>query len=214
MPENVFEVSVIKPGKLVRDRFGNILDARSTVTLIIGADLKIIVDTGLSEEKQLIIDALASRELRPKNIDILINTHAHIDHTGNNNLFPDARFIAHRKEYWGVIEQNNCEIIRNDKQLLPGLELIMTPGHTEGSITVFVTGYGPSGSARTFAITGDALPITDNYQKWVPPAINIDPKIALWSMKRIVDSSEIVIPGHDKPFKILDRDKRMAEYLK
>jgi glyoxylase-like metal-dependent hydrolase (beta-lactamase superfamily II) len=53
-----------------------------------------------------------------------------------------------------------------------------------------------------FAITGDALPIEDNYREWVPPGINIDPELAIRSMERIVKIADYVIPGHDKSFKI------------
>ena len=55
----------------------------------------------------------------------------------------------------------------------------------------------------------------DNYLKWVPPGINFDPEIALQSMTKIVDYADIIIPGHDKPFRILkdQSNQRKAEYV-
>jgi len=213
MRPEIFDINVIKPGVLKRDRFGNILDARSTVTLMTMGKLRIIVDTGLTEEKQLILDTLLKLNLKTTDIDMLINTHSHIDHSGNNDLFPNARFVGHRKEFWGVIAQDNCVMLRKDTEIISGLKIMETPGHTAGSITILVHGSFEGSKIHKVAIAGDALPIMDNFLKWVPPRIHIDPKIALWSMKKIIEHSEVIIPGHDKPFIILDREKKMAKYL-
>ena len=43
------QIQILKPGLLVRDAFGNILEASSTVTLIQTTRHKIIVDTGTPE---------------------------------------------------------------------------------------------------------------------------------------------------------------------
>jgi glyoxylase-like metal-dependent hydrolase (beta-lactamase superfamily II) len=208
-----YKVTVLKPGFLKRDRFGSILDARSTVTLISGNDLNIIVDTGTSEEKQDILTSLRANGLVPEDINILINTHSHPDHSGNNDLFVNAKFIGHRKEYWGLIAQDKCEILRKDTEIAAEITIVETPGHTVGSTTIFLTGTISDLPSTTIAISGDALPILDNYLKWVPPAINFDPNIALQSMNKIVSMADIIIPGHDAAFRILDRAHRKAQYV-
>jgi len=45
--------------------------------------------------------------------------------------------------------------------------------------------------------TGIYLPTFDNFHRMVPPGINYDPRLALRSMKRIISSADVVIPGHD-----------------
>lgn len=207
-----YEITVIKPGVLARDRFGNILDARSSVTLIRNMDLKIIVDTGFYDEKPRILDELSKHNLKPSDIDMVINTHLHADHTGNNDLFDKAQFIGHKNESGSEV-MGNCRIIDKDMEIAPGVKIIETPGHTKGSISVIVAGHTAKSEINRFAITGDALPIMDNYIKWVPPGINIDPQLALDSMQKIVTLSKIIIPGHDKPFIILNHEHRNAEYL-
>jgi glyoxylase-like metal-dependent hydrolase (beta-lactamase superfamily II) len=207
-----YEFKVLKPGILVRDRFGNILDARSTVTLIIGPKLLIIVDTGLRDEEDLILSALSKLNIQPQDLDILVNTHSHPDHSGNNRLFEGITFIGHRSEFSDLDKKFNYQLIETEQILGPGVCVVKTPGHTHGSVSVFFSGKYEDNIVKC-AITGDALPILDNYLKWIPPGINFDPDIALESMKKITNNAEIIIPGHDKPFRIIDCRSRQAEYL-
>ncbi len=185
-------VSIIKPGILVRDKNGLILDARSTVTLIKAGDKNIIVDTGLPGEDKIIVMGLDQEGLSADDIDIVINTHLHNDHTGNNLLFRKAVFIAHEKENPGP----NYFVIDGDHDVDNNIKIFETPGHTHGSVSVAIR------AENVYVITGDALPTEDNYLKWVPPGINIGSKTAIESMKKIVDIADIVIPGHDRQFKI------------
>ena len=104
------KVKVIKPGKLVRDEEGKILDARSTITLIKTNDVNIIIDTGLRGEEANIIKNLRAESLNPKDIKFVVNSHLHLDHIGNNFLFSNARFIAHKNER----PDENFQIIEGD----------------------------------------------------------------------------------------------------
>lgn len=183
---------VIKQGKLVRDEKGFILEASSTVTLIKTKNKNIIVDTGIFGEENKIIKNLKKECLKPKDIDIVINTHLHLDHIGNNHLFSNGKFIAHKKEF----PKKEFIKIEGDYNLDENIKIFETPGHTYGSISVAVK------TDKVYVIAGDALPIKDNYLKWVPPGINIGKKIALESMEKIVKIADVVIPGHDAPFKI------------
>jgi len=82
-------------------------------------------------------------------------------------------------------------------EILPGVELVPTPGHTRGCLSVFVS------AEKRYAICGDAIPTKANYDNLVPPAINIDAKLALRSLKAIASWAEIIIPGHGPPFEVL-----------
>jgi len=181
-------VSLLKPGSIIRDESGAILDARSSVTLIISGSEKIIVDTGLMGEKKLITEALAKKGIGPEDIDILVNTHAHQDHCGNNYLFSKAELL-HPKD---------GEIIA------PGVKVIETPGHTFDSISVTVDN-GKQAMNALLVISGDALPTFDNFIKNVPPALHVSRDMAISSMSKIINVADIVIPGHDLPFSIRDR---------
>jgi N-acyl homoserine lactone hydrolase len=176
------EVSLLKAGSLQRDDAGNILDARSSVTLITSG-VRIVVDTGLKGEEGLILDALARKGLTPEDIDLLINTHNHPDHCGNNYLFSQAELL----------------IPREGRRIAPGVVALETPGHTLDSISILVR------SSSKVVMAGDALPLFDNFIQSVPPALHVDMDLAITSMSRIISIAEIVIPGHDRPFSIPER---------
>lgn len=178
-------ISVLKPGSLIRDSEGNLLDARSSVTLVTAGSRKIIVDTGLQGDEELIIESLSKRGLEPKDIDTIINTHSHNDHCGNNYLFTGARCLK-------PIE---------GETIATGVQAIATPGHTLDSISVVVDSEG----LGVIVIAGDALPTFNNFLKNVPPALHVDRNLAVSSMARIVKTADIVVPGHDGPFSVVER---------
>lgn len=67
--------------------------ANCSCSLITG-EKNVIVDTMTPWDKEKILDALQIRNLKPEDIDYVISTHGHSDHTGNNNLFTSAKHIV------------------------------------------------------------------------------------------------------------------------
>jgi glyoxylase-like metal-dependent hydrolase (beta-lactamase superfamily II) len=185
-------VFLLKPGSILRDESGRILDARSSVTLIISGSRKIVVDTGLEGggEAEQILKALAGLRLTPEEIDSVINTHSHPDHCGNNLLFSRAEILAPQ-----------------DKQMIdPGIWAMATPGHSQDSLSI-VIGAMPQDTKTedmplTIVIAGDALPTFGNFRKNVPPASYTDRDLSISSMGKIVALADIVVPGHDFPFSV------------
>lgn len=176
-------VSILKHGSILKDNSGRILDARSSVALISAEGRRIIVDTGLKGEEKEILGGLSQMGLRPENIDVVINTHAHPDHTGNNYLFFDAELLSPKEG----------DIVAS------GVRVIETPGHSLDSISVIVE------SQETVVLVGDALPTLSNYLKMVPPAQHVDRVLACSSMSRILKIADVVVPGHDRPFVLSKR---------
>jgi N-acyl homoserine lactone hydrolase len=177
------EVYLLKPGSMQKDESGKILDARSSVTLIVSGTRTVVVDTGLKGEAAQILKALAGLGLRPEEIDTVVNTHSHPDHCGNNYIFTKAK----------ILSPNEGEMIA------PGVFAIKTPGHSPDSISIVVENF------ETVVIAGDALPTLGNFQKNVPPALHVDRTMAVASMAKIVTLADVVVPGHDLPFSIRKR---------
>ena len=187
-------VRSILDGRLVKS--GNaILEASSTVSLVVSANKRVIVDTGSPKDLKLLREALRAASVRPDEVDMVVNTHLHMDHIGGNSLFPNARFYAHRLENppLGTIR------VSEGFDLLPGVELVMTPGHTAGSISVLVH------ADRRYAICGDAIPTRANVENHVPPSININPRLALKSMDSMEASADVIVPGHEAPFEVVGK---------
>lgn len=190
-------VRVVRKGCLVR-RGDAVERASSTVTLVEAGTHKIVVDTGDVGDRSDIVRAFEEIEIPLQSIDMVVNTHLHRDHFGGNELFKNARFYAHDKEDppAGVVR------VFNETVLTPGANVVPTPGHTKGSVSVFVQG------RRRYAICGDALPTKGNYDSHIPPSVNIDPRLALRSMDAIVAWSDVVVPGHDSLFEIARRNNK------
>ena len=184
-------VRSILNGRLIRS--GNaILEASSTVSLVESADKRVIVDTGSPTDLELLREALRAASVGPDEVDIVVNTHLHMDHIGGNNLFRNARFYAHRLESppLGTIR------VSDEFELLPGVEVVPTPGHTAGSISVLVH------ADRRYAICGDAIPTKANVENHVPPSININPRLALKTLDALEASADVIVPGHEAPFEV------------
>ncbi len=61
-------------------------------------DLLAIVDSGFCREAELPA-GLRRLGLQPQDFDLVINTHVHPDHVGNNLLFDRARIVVSRQDY-------------------------------------------------------------------------------------------------------------------
>ena len=183
------QVKIVLEGRLLRSG-GEILESSSSVALVIAGAKKMIVDTASREDSARLRDALKAMSVEVAEVDVVVNTHLHMDHCGCNDLFENAMFYAHRLESPTV---GTVQISR-DVALLPGVELIQTPGHTAGSISVLVH------AEKRYAVVGDAIPTKANYDQHIPPSINIDRRLALRSMELLLGAADVVIPGHGSPF--------------
>jgi len=184
------KIVLVKPGSLKRDEVGNILYASSSVTLII-SDRILVVDTGSADERERVFDGLRRAGASPDDIEIVVNTHLHEDHTGCNDMFCNADLLSYHTG------------LREGCVLAQGVRIMETPGHTLDSISVLCSG--------DVVIAGDALPTADNHIKDLPPRIHVDRVLALRSMHRIAGIARIVVPGHGMPFSIPDgRDAELT----
>jgi glyoxylase-like metal-dependent hydrolase (beta-lactamase superfamily II) len=71
----------------------------SSATLLVHSTCRVVVDTGLSIQESDLLSALRARHLEPVDIDIVINTHLHVDHCLNNALFTRAAIYMSEPEW-------------------------------------------------------------------------------------------------------------------
>lgn len=122
----------------------------------------ILVDTGVGHPESLIkhwkivnrrmADALGEHDLSPADVHIVINTHLHFDHCGQNAVFPHAPFYVQRSELerarqeervareWFDFAGARFELVDGDAEIVSGVRVMTTPGHTIGHHSVIVDG--------------------------------------------------------------------------
>ena len=101
-----------------------------------------------------VADALAGLDMSPADIDMVINTHLHFDHCGQNAVFRHAAHYVQRAELtraereapelydWFGFMDARFELLDGDADVLPGVAVIATPGHTVGHQCVLVRSAG------------------------------------------------------------------------
>ena len=169
--------------------------------------------------------ALADAGFAPSDVDVVVNTHLHFDHAGGNTRrgedgepvlsFPNARYVVRRGEWdWAhhrnertsasyfshnydpVQAAGRLELVDDDRELLPGVSLRHTPGHTPHHQAVLVE----SGSDRLFypadlAPTAAHVPLPWIMGYDVEPLVTLETKRRFWG--RAVAEGWTVMFEHD-----------------
>jgi len=185
------EVKVLIPGYTnadSADRSDEEETSCPTITLIKDKDMNIIVDPGVLEDQQILIDALEKEGLSIEDIDIVFLTHSHIDHYRNTGMFPNAKTL----EFYGIWEKNKVEDWK--EQFTEDIKIIKTPGHDSSSLTFLV-----KIDKGTVAICGDVFWKKD-YPKDDPYASKPDKLIE--SRKLILELADYIVPGHADMYKV------------
>jgi N-acyl homoserine lactone hydrolase len=116
----------------------------------------VLVDTGMVASHPLVEDEWRPRcypEVLPDDVVCVINTHLHFDHCGGNVRYAgipihvQARELADARalEGYTVAEWVDFAGVRyvehdGEAEVLPGIRLLPTPGHTAGHQSVLVDG--------------------------------------------------------------------------
>lgn len=170
--------------------------ASSTATLIQSNGKNIIVDPGCSRKK--LLEELAKNKLKPVDIDFVLLTHSHGDHSLLAGIFENAKVITPSEVY-----NNDNQVELEDK--IPGtdLEIIQTPGHSPEHCSLIV----PT-KQGTYIVAGDVFWWMDDEEQKIdikkedqahPEEVNMEKLIE--SRKKILKIGNHIIPGHGKTFK-------------
>ena len=157
---------------------------------------------------------LANVGLDPQKVGIVILTHLHFDHCGNNNLFPNAKIYVQREElaYAATLndtrslqlfdqrdianlverDKHRLVLIDGDREIAKGVKCVRVGGHTAGSQAVYVD------TAEGVAIlTGDACYIYDNLEKRIPTGIFFRYEECIAAIDRFRREGHFIIVNHD-----------------
>jgi len=159
--------------------------------------------------------------VHPDSIDAILFTHLHWDHVQNMMEFRNARCIAPKAEiemaynplplYYRTYESGclgikpaytgcSFETVDNECEILPGLTMFHTPGHSVGHMAVSV-----ATSAGDIVICGDAIfeernlepNPTEKWRFWVPARF-VNSYEGWKSVEEIDKRADYVLPCHDE----------------
>ena len=154
----------------------------------------ILVDTGVGWGNERLIkewrvvnrraaDALAEHDLSPADVKIVINSHLHFDHCGQNAVFKHAPFYIQRSELdrarredssseWFDFAGARYELLDGDAEIADGVRVVATPGHTVGHQSVFVDTAPSASRTRRVMRKVPAVFTTPVIRPVVAPSLN------------------------------------------
>lgn len=190
--------------------------------LIRTPDAQVLVDTGMGNKlsKKLtqiykrvrgprLLSSLASINVRPEDIDFVINTHLHFDHCGGNTVkkdgqyiptFPQAQYIIQQQEWYSAHNTDEktkssyrasdfvplkaagqLNLVDGDYEVVPGVEVIVTSGHTLGHQSVLIKSEG-----HQALYLGDMIPTTHHLKAPYLTGFDLYPVDLLHNKKEVI----------------------------
>lgn len=198
--------------------------------LILTEQKRILLDTGIGElpekhRKLYPIRRKANENLRaqllrhglkPEDIDVVVNTHLHFDHCGNNQMFRRAKFFvqtdelryAHSPERFQMaayirelfdVSGLDYEPVNGRLEVADGVTVVPTPGHSVGHQSVIV-----EVDEKNYVYCGDASPLRENLERRNIPGVLFCSHMALESIDKLRKiRNAVYIYSHDNEQLIL-----------
>ncbi len=164
--------------------------------------------------------ALRLKGIDPDHVEHIIFTHLHWDHCANSDKFKNATFYVQEKEYEYALDpippyyhsyestriglkpafsNIKFELIDGDQDIMDGIKVLSTPGHSPGHQAVLV-----ETKHSNCVIAGDAFLCFENLEPNKDKQLDftligryMDVEKTWQSMIKIKNASNIILPGHD-----------------
>lgn len=149
-------------------------------------------------EEQTIPAQLAKCGFKPEDVDVVINSHFHFDHVGGNKFLTNATTLVHTDELrhakvpepferlgYSDLSFDHPGVtykpIRGDYEVVPGVTLFETPGHTIGHYSMLVE----LENERSMLFCGDAAYThTTLANEWIA-GFHLDPTKSVEAIRRL-----------------------------
>jgi len=172
-------------------------------TVLLRGARTIVVDPGLHLHNEPVIRALEARGLGPGDVDLVVLTHAHLDHAGAcaDLMAPVAvHELETQSTSWilvgGLLELLPLQRLTGEEgEIAPGVLWARTPGHCDGHISLRVD--SPDGPV---VLCGDTIgPGRAEFDAMRPSGPAAADLLASWKRIRAWGPAQ-VIAGHLAPF--------------
>jgi N-acyl homoserine lactone hydrolase len=156
-----------------------------------------------------IVSRLAAVGVKPDDIAIVVNSHLHFDHAGNNGAFPNATFVAQAEHlafakgkpsfpgvYWDIAELR-YQPVSGRARVARGVEVVPTPGHAPGHQSLVVD----LAETGRVVLAGDAAFTRENVERGEIPAMDqAAAKESVGLIRSLADGDLArVFTSHDAP---------------
>lgn len=150
--------------------------------------------------------ALAAAGVDPAEVDYVLLTHLHGDHSTHIDLFPNATVVTQKRPYLEALERgidkalvdpllprwpDSIMLVEGEALVAPGLSVFWVGGHSRCSQAIHVE--TPRGA---FTLAGDAAYLFRNIEENIPIGWT-DPQESLRALERLRAKGGTILPGHD-----------------
>jgi len=156
----------------------------SCVYLIKLNEKNILIDTSTFQNRKELIKSLKELKLKLEEINLVFLTHGHFDHVGNLDIFTNAEFYGSKKDF------QDCAKVKDiKKQPFKEIKIVDTPGHTFGSVCLYMP-------KEKILFSGDTIFNNGGIGRTDFP--NSSPKDMKESLKKLEKTDyKILCPGHE-----------------
>ncbi len=166
----------------------------------------ILIDTSAEENELELIKSLKSIKINPEEVDVVLLTHNHYDHVGNIILFKNAKIYGSKEDFGNQLvlknsllskisinfkfcKEHGINILDLNDLKMKEIEIIKTPGHTNGGVCFFL-------SKEKILFSGDTL-FNHGFigRTDFPNSSSKEMEISLKKLREI--DYKILCPGHD-----------------
>jgi len=172
--------------------------ASSTTTLIKSDNNLIIFDPGCNREK--LLKALNIEKLKPEDINFIVLSHGHGDHSFLTGIFKNAKIIS----FESLLYDKDLLLEFKEDILGEDIKIIKTPGHCAEHISLIV-----NTNKGKYAVAGDVFwwvngdkQIIDVDKEDDSHPIELNMKKLKESREKLLNIADYIIPGHGEMFKV------------
>ncbi len=168
------------------------------------------IENGGENGRTALEDGIRAAGFTPDDVALVINTHLHFDHAGGNTWrapsgeiqpsFPNARYVVQGGEHayathtnertaasyfplnWdSIFAGGRFELITGDREIVPGISVRQTPGHTPFHQSVLIRSGG-----ETCCFLGDVVPTSHHLPlPWIM-GYDVEPLVTLESKRALL----------------------------
>ena len=168
-------------------------------------------------DEDLLVHRLDGLGLEPSNVDLVVISHLHYDHAGGAALFSGSELIVQKDEYAYAhypapffapfyyrknfdLPGSRWRLLDGDTELVPGVTVLRTDGHTPGHQSLFVE----LPDSAPIVLAGDSCYWQEHIDQERVPGVVWDPTRALHSIKKLKTLARLtggrIFPSHDPVF--------------